>query len=39
MIEDGSINLLENTKKKAIESEKYILHFDGIEEYMNVILV
>lgn len=35
MIEDGSNNS-KNQKRDAIEKEKYILHFDGIEEYMNV---
>lgn len=36
MIEDNSSNSIINDKKKEIEKEKYILHFDGIEDYMNV---
>ena len=36
MIEDGSSNLLITDRRKEIDKEKYILHFDGIEDYMNV---
>ena len=37
MIEDVSKNSI-SVKRDAIEKEKYVLHFDGIEEYMNVRL-
>jgi len=37
MIADGAKNSI-SEKREAIEKEKYVLHFDGIEEYMNVRL-
>ena len=36
MIQDSYSNSLTNDKRKEIEKEKYILQFDGIEDYMNV---